>query len=281
MLLKETEPALQVRGRDPRPAYKRKRVMISASLVLGLFALILLWLFSPDSLRLAGPANVPHQSTQPSSNPAAVETAEPLKQCTPATPQAATPPAPVNLWASLTVPETVSITEWLSDPTRGLNLTSGASAVLSDNFIFHIEVYRPPKASALRYLASPSTEALPERYARVTIHHGGRRDEDGGPVVQDHLVGPLPVTETATMRKLTEIYHRDDVPFNARSFTIPSEMAPLLLKHMPKLAHAMQVCVQSNSSATCALITVTHRISWVALPLACRTTHSPQARAVR
>ncbi|EEB97825.1 hypothetical protein MPER_02779, partial [Moniliophthora perniciosa FA553] len=137
--------------------------------------------------------------------------AEPLKQCTSPLPPPAKPPSPHNLWASLTVPETSEIQAWLEAPERNLNLTRAVDAALSDNTIFHIEAYYPSKAEALAHLESPDSVSPPERFARVTIHHGSAVE----PIIKDYLVGPLPVGSKTTMRELTEIYHRD-IPFNAR-----------------------------------------------------------------
>lgn len=162
---------------------------------------------------------------------------QPLKQCAASFPQPAKAPAPVNLWASLTVSETVQIAEWLNQPSRGLNLTSATTATTTDNFIFHIEAWRPSKADALHYLESPNKSDLPERFARVTVQQGGRSTEEGGPAVTDYLVGPLPIGEKTSMRELTEIYHRPDIPFNARGFAIPTELTSLLMTYMPRLAH--------------------------------------------
>lgn len=166
---------------------------------------------------------------------------KPLKQCAPSLPPPAKPPAPVNLWASLTVAETTSIHSWLNEPERGLNLTSAETATLSDNHIFLIEVYRPTKAEAVKYLESPRDNLLPTKYARVTVQLGGLKIEEGGPVIKDYLVGPLPVGKSTTMRELKEIYHRDDIPYNARGFAIPTELTPLLMTYMPRLAHVTRV----------------------------------------
>lgn len=162
---------------------------------------------------------------------------EPLQQCAVGGPLSASPPAPTNIWASLTVDDTTSIAAWLESPERGLNLTKGDSAALSNNAIFHIDAYRPPKQAALAYLDSPSTLSLPDRFARVTIHHGGLAE----PIIKDYLVGPLPISRKTSIRELTEIYHRDDIPYNARGFTTQLELAPFLARVIPPLANVTQV----------------------------------------
>ncbi|TCD63339.1 hypothetical protein EIP91_005658 [Steccherinum ochraceum] len=148
-----------------------------------------------------------------------------LKQCPANLPQKASPPAPVNIWASLTVDETVTISQWLFANERSLNLTRGDQAGLNDNHIFLIEAYRPGKAAALAYLDSPSDRTLPKRFARVTVHHGAAAE----PYISDYLVGPLPISRRTSMTPLTDIYQRDTIPYNARGFTgMPfAELLPL------------------------------------------------------
>ncbi|KAI0696783.1 amine oxidase catalytic domain-containing protein [Cytidiella melzeri] len=167
---------------------------------------------------------------------------EPLQQCAASKPRPAEPPATVNLWASLTINETVSVHEWLTQASRGLNLTAADRASLSDNSIYHIEVYRPAKDDALAYLTSPSEDKFPRRYSRVSLHLGGRPQAEGGPVIKDYLVGPLPIDGETVIKELTEIYHREDIPFNARGFGgIPFvELPHLLATYMPRIARVTQ-----------------------------------------
>ncbi|KAH8100993.1 amine oxidase catalytic domain-containing protein, partial [Cristinia sonorae] len=138
-----------------------------------------------------------------------------LEQCPANIPPKATPPAPVNVWASLSITETVAVTEWLSSEDRDLNLTRADEGGLSDNLIFLVEAYRPSKSAALAYLDAPSDDTLPPRFARVTVHHGAAPE----PYIQDYLVGPLPISERTTWSNLTDIYHRDPIPFHARGYT--------------------------------------------------------------
>lgn len=163
-----------------------------------------------------------------------------LEQCASGLPPLASPPAGVNIWAPLTTKEIVEVTQWLEAPEQGYNLTSGDVARLGDNSIFLVETYQPTKASALAYLSSPSTNNPPARYARVTIHHGAEQD----PFILDHLVGPLPVSYKTTARPLTEIYHRDKIPFNARGYTaqVGIELVPLLSRIMEPLSNVTKVC---------------------------------------
>lgn len=224
----------------PSPIRKGNRRVVFSLLVAGAICLSSFYAFWPKVHDEA--SHQPHSSTADASSQQSV------KQCAASIPQPAKAPAPVNLWASLSVNETVQISEWLSHPARGLNLTSAEAATLSDNLIFHIGAWRPAKSDALRYLQSPSPSNLPERYARATIEFGARSVEQGGPVVMDYLVGPLPVSDRTSMRELKEIYHRDDIPYNSRGFAIPTELTPLLMTYMPRLANVTKVSLLTLSA---------------------------------
>lgn len=186
----------------------------------------------------------PHHSLKDKSLPSYGSSASDHKnlvQCPANIAPPASPPASVNLWTSLTVEETTSIHDWLVHPSRDLNLTLAHKATLSDNSIFLIEVYRPAKADALAYLEAPAQSNLPARYSRVAVHFGGRSEAEGGPVIKDYLVGPLPIGAHTTIEELTGIYHREDIPYNARGFVLPTEMTPLLMSYMPRLTEVTKV----------------------------------------
>jgi primary-amine oxidase len=178
--------------------------------------------------------------------PAEQFTVEPLfdtegvLQCPSALPLPASPPAPVNLWASLDLEDAAQIRQWLHAPERMLNLTRvDTRYVSSDNMLYNLEAYYPSKAEALAYLGSPSSVPRPDRYARVTVHHGARLE----PVIKDYLVGPLPVGPQTEMRELTSIYHRNDIPFHARGIAINNEIVQFLSGMMAPLADATKVSV--------------------------------------
>ncbi|KAE9394115.1 amine oxidase catalytic domain-containing protein [Gymnopus androsaceus JB14] len=156
-----------------------------------------------------------------------------LEECAAPISHIAKPPVPINLWASLTVPEITEIQKWLEAPERQLNLTRGPISSISDNVVFLIETYYPPKAEALAYLAGGSA---PDKYARVTIQHGGLEN----PVVRNYLVGPLPVGERTVIRPLTEIYHESEIPFDARGMISILELQQLFKFITPELSNAMQ-----------------------------------------
>ena len=163
-------------------------------------------------------------------------------RCASSLPHEAMPPVPVNLWASLTVPETSAIYTWLEAPERNLNLTRSKSSILTDNVVYGIETYYPPKSEALAYLENSATSPPPARFARVTIHHGGVEE----PVVVDYLVGPLPVSPRTAIRPLKEIYHREDIPYNARGFGNLEELPLFLAREIAPISHAMEVGMHSS-----------------------------------
>lgn len=219
---------------DTRSPARSRRHVVNVLLVLSAITL-----FAYYAIPSLSSLNRPEDPTGQSSLDTFDET---LKQCAAGTPPPATAPAPVNLWAPLTIRETVDITKWLESPSQGLNLTRSDLADTSDNFIFLIEAYRPSKAAALTYLEDPVNRSPPTRYARVTIHHGSDKE----PSVRDYLVGPLPINEEiSSMRPLTEIYHRDTVPYNARGYTDLNEIARTLGEFMVPLSEVTQASQRS------------------------------------
>ncbi|WVQ70156.1 uncharacterized protein L199_008381 [Kwoniella botswanensis] len=126
-----------------------------------------------------------------------------------------------NIWKNLSIKEATDIRDWLWQPERGLNLTKSAIAADNDNAIFLIEAYIPPKAAALAYL-NGSAEA-PLKYAHAVVHHGNTEQ------IVDYLIGPLPLSSETSMRPLTEIYHRPEIPYNAHGFNPNSTTMGLLL----------------------------------------------------
>ena len=162
---------------------------------------------------------------------------EPVERCVSSAPAAAFPPSPVNLWSSLSVPEALEVRKWLEAPSRQLNLTVGNNPAASDNHIFGIEAIRPPKDQSLAYLNSPTTVPRPKRFAKAIIHHGAAQQ----PVVKEYLIGPLPVGPTTTLSELKGIYHREDIPYNARTPVLITELSQLAGKFMPQLAEVTEV----------------------------------------
>ncbi|KAG1845992.1 carbohydrate phosphorylase-domain-containing protein [Suillus tomentosus] len=137
---------------------------------------------------------------------------EDTKICASNIPPLARPPAPINPWASLTIDEMVEIQNWLLSTPMNLNLTRGDTARPSDNSIYMMQTYYPPKADVLEYFSSLDPRDAPTRFARVTIHHGGAVE----PVIRDYLVGPLPVTPATEVTHLANIYHTETLSYNAR-----------------------------------------------------------------
>lgn len=170
--------------------------------------------------------------------PGAHDNGDSIGQCVAGTVPPASPPAPVNPWSSLTIAEIVQIQDWLFSPEQGLNLTQGDVAAPSDNHLFAIETYYPPKAAVLNYLSSLSTVDLPPRFARVAVHHGAAQE----PIVKNYLVGPLPIGPHVSMSPLTDIYLVDPIPYNARSFDVRDWTSPELYHALAlPLAEAFEV----------------------------------------
>ncbi|EJF56720.1 amine oxidase catalytic domain-containing protein [Dichomitus squalens LYAD-421 SS1] len=233
------QPAIGSRSRRQRQSSKgcfstvRNLLLILALLVGTAFGFVVIAYLLQSKLVRVEDGSASSQDSVPGSGDVFEE---PLQRCPSNLPLPAKPPAPTNPFASLTIPETVAIHDWVSSPALNLNLTAGDKAFISDNYIYRIEAYRPPKKDAVAYLDNPEQSSPPEKYAHVVIHHGSASE----PYVQDYLVGPIPISEKTAMRKLTEVYHRDPIPYSARGFTTMNEIAPLLLKIMPPLAEATQ-----------------------------------------
>jgi primary-amine oxidase len=209
-----------LKGGDEVQSLKSNRT--TRRVAIGLFTLLVLTTLSVLRIHTPLSANLGAQDTYTTHN------GDSVGACAPTTPPPARPPAPVNPWASLTIEQTVRIQKWLEEPAQGLNLTRQDISKLSDNHIFMIEAYYPPKASVLKYFSSLSTSDIPRKYARVTIHHGSAQE----PVVKDYLVGPLPIGSSTRMRPLTEIYHLDAIPHNARAFDTRDWTAPEIFDKM-------------------------------------------------
>jgi primary-amine oxidase len=199
--------------------------------------------------------------------PATTNDESKTSHCVSSLPQGALPPVPVNLWASLTVSETSAIYTWLEAPERNMNLTRSRGSIVADNVVYGIETYYPPKSEALAYLENSAASPPPTKFARVTIHRGGVKV----PVVMDYLVGPLPVGPRTTIRPLKEIYHREDIPFNARGFGDIEELPLFLAREVAPIAHAMEVSMHSSVLYVLYLTHYLHRNFLVVLSEVTRT----------
>lgn len=91
--------------------------------------------------------------------------------------------------------------------------------------------------SSARHNGSRGLIGVPPRYARVTIHHGGWKV----PVIKDYLVGPLPLGPGASMKELKDIYHRDEIPFNAYGVTYIEELSQFITDAVMPIAGIMEV----------------------------------------
>ena len=84
-------------------------------------------IFGQDIITLAVPATINDDSR--------------TGHCSSSLPLGASPPVTLNLWASLTIPETSAIYAWLEAPERNLNLTSWRGSILTDNVVYGMETY--------------------------------------------------------------------------------------------------------------------------------------------
>lgn len=77
-----------------------------------------------------------------------------------------------NPFVALSQAEIDSVAAWLLSPFQGLNLTNTSSPTvsLSENYIWHIDVFKPNKTDVIAYLDANGT--VP-RYARVALIQGG------------------------------------------------------------------------------------------------------------
>ncbi|KIJ69836.1 hypothetical protein HYDPIDRAFT_104468 [Hydnomerulius pinastri MD-312] len=192
---------------DQRPSRLWSGYRIASGVVILTLATLVVLRFDPRSL-LSGELGAPELPVIHDAN------GDSLKECAPITAAVAYPPAPVNPWTSLSIDELVQIQRWLNAPEQGLNLTQGDVAKANDDHIYIIEAYYPQKSDVVNYLSSLSTSDLPPRYARIAINHGAAPE----PVVKNYLVGPLPIGPQTSMTDLTDIYHIESVPYNARAF---------------------------------------------------------------
>ncbi|WWC69058.1 uncharacterized protein I206_102994 [Kwoniella pini CBS 10737] len=115
-----------------------------------------------------------------------------------------------NVWKNLSVKEATEIRSWLWASERNLNLTKASLAVDSDNYIYLIEAFVPPKVATLAYLNGSSH--APDKYAHAIVNHGSSER------IVDYLIGPLPISDDTQISPLTDIYHEPVIPYNAHGF---------------------------------------------------------------
>lgn len=207
-----------------RKVFTPRQIAIEIALIIGAFFFFTSW---PASRAPADGALPGLLGTN--------DTSSPLPDCPSGLPPPAYPPTATNPWAALTLDESVAVHRWLHAPERALNLTLTTNCSLSDNVLYHVEAFRPPKAAALAYLAGEGP--APERWARATVHHGAAET----PVIRDYLVGPLPVGNGTKLERLESIYHRPEIPFHARGFVSMNDMGTLLADTMTALAPVTEV----------------------------------------
>ncbi|KAH7343218.1 copper amine oxidase [Rhizoctonia solani] len=133
----------------------------------------------------------------------------------------------INIWAPLSHIDTQNVQEWLYQQEK-LNLTRMGDVTLSDNMIWLIESIMPNKTDALNYLDGNGDR--PSKYARAVLYMGGLSI----PVIQEYMVGPLPVSFNTTYTPFSYVYQNSTAgiggsgafPWNSRFF-VASFMIPM------------------------------------------------------
>ncbi|KAJ6118214.1 membrane copper amine oxidase [Penicillium samsonianum] len=123
-----------------------------------------------------------------------------------------------NIWADLSDREVVDVLKHVHSVASDLNLTAAVNATLWDNFVHGIELSRPTKKDALRFITGVSEKPTP-RYARIAVHHGTSSEV----YWDEYIVGPLPVSEDTKInpveyRHRTELEHARNLVPDAISF---------------------------------------------------------------
>ncbi|KAI1142580.1 copper amine oxidase [Hypoxylon sp. FL0543] len=120
-----------------------------------------------------------------------------------------------NVWAQISPEDNLAVWNLLHDPASGLNLTDPSTAIINDNYVFYIDTVHTNKSEVLPYLDGLGVK--PSSWARAIIFEGGKPE----PVSQEYIVGPLPVSNETTIRKLDYPYNGGtggSIPFNGRFF---------------------------------------------------------------
>ncbi|KAM0789976.1 hypothetical protein ACM66B_005309 [Microbotryomycetes sp. NB124-2] len=107
-----------------------------------------------------------------------------------------------NIWASLTNDEAASVIKFLHEK-ADMNLTVAANATSWDNFIGTVDLAHVNKGAALKY-TSGETDKTPDRYAKAIINFQATET----PYLEEFIVGPLPVSESTTVRPYTDGHTR-------------------------------------------------------------------------
>ncbi|XP_017343906.1 retina-specific copper amine oxidase [Ictalurus punctatus] len=114
------------------------------------------------------------------------------------------------IFADLTPKEYQMVRDYMWDQ-KDLRISHSATAKVSENYIFLIDLVLPKKAEALRYLDNQGLK--PERQASVVVFYGEFN------YLKEYVVGPLPGPlkhRDVTMEK----YKVESLPFTARPVTI-------------------------------------------------------------
>ncbi|KAH6879933.1 amine oxidase catalytic domain-containing protein [Coprinopsis sp. MPI-PUGE-AT-0042] len=184
--------------------------------------------------------------------PSSEDEAHILKQCPHSSPSPPKLPVEHNPWLPLSPSETSQIQSWLeSTKELGLNLTKASEGKVNDNVVYNIELAVPGKGEVVEYLDGNGADGRNgvrrekgvERYARVTIHHGGVEE----PHVKDYRVGPLPISKDTKLESMMHIYHTPTIPFNARGLGDLAEAFSFMEKLVEPIAPAMKDLFGGNT----------------------------------
>ena len=119
-------------------------------------------------------------------------------------------------------------------PVHNMNLTR---SIVADNVVYRIETYYLPKSEAL---------ALDISTTRKVCSNDHSPWRSWSACCHGLSCGPLPVGPRTAIRPLKEIYHREDIPYNARSFGDIGELLLFLARELAPIAHAMEVSMHSR-----------------------------------
>lgn len=107
-----------------------------------------------------------------------------------------------NPWADLSVAEIRALLDYLHTVPNNLNLSFGPSESRFRNFVLRVELLRPNKTQALRYIDDRS-QVKPPRWATVLVYSGTESDA----TLDEYAVGPLPPSPETEIRPLTQYYN--------------------------------------------------------------------------
>ncbi|TVY81016.1 Membrane primary amine oxidase [Lachnellula suecica] len=142
-----------------------------------------------------------------------------------------------NVWADLDQNEADGLLKFVFSCAE-LNLTNAAKATSRDNILLQLELLRPNKTDVLSYLKGDT--GPPKRWGRVVVAQGVTEEA----LVVNYMVGPLPITESTTIKSLEYIFN------SGRNYVhnpVPSrdDMVRWLLETWPDVSDITQALLDS------------------------------------